>query len=75
MIRFDTKKDYEKYCKEQEELIELIKENKKYKSVLDEIREQLKKIKPDLDFEPWSVYKVSGEKLFDLLQILDKVKE
>lgn len=49
------------------------KENIKYKSVLDEIREQLKKIKPDLDFEPWSVYKVSGSKLFDLLQILDKV--
>ena len=45
------------------------------KSVLDEIREQLKKIKPDLDFEPWSIYKVSGSKLFDLLQILDKVKE
>ena len=43
--------------------------------VLDEIREQLKKIKPDLDFEPWSIYEVSGGNLFDLLQILDKVKE
>lgn len=38
MIRFDTNKDYEKYCKEQEELVELEIENKKLKSVLDEIR-------------------------------------
>ena len=53
----------------------LYEENTKLLSVLDEIREQLKKIKPDLDFEPWSIYKVSGDKLFDLLQILDKVKE
>lgn len=45
----------------------------KYKSVLDETREQLKKIKPDLDFEPWSFYTISGDKLFGLLQILDKV--
>lgn len=31
MIRFDTKKDYEKWCKEQEELIELEKENQQLK--------------------------------------------
>ena len=49
-------------------------ENQRLKQVLDEIREQLKKIEPDLDFEPWSIYKVSGNKLFDLSQILDKVK-
>lgn len=53
----------------------LLNKINKYEKVLDEIREQLKKIKPDLDFEPWSIYKISGDKLFDLLQILDKVKE
>lgn len=76
----------QKYYEENRQLKEKVKwykkENKhnqkiiiKDTKVLDEIREQLKKIKPDLDFEPWSIYKVSGDKLFDLSQILDKVKE
>lgn len=72
MIRFDTKKDYEKYCKEQEELVELEIENKKLKSVLDEIRELINK---QLGSNT-NITKYTDEMcLRHILEKLDKVKE
>ena len=74
-IKRTRKKQTQKKRKYKELLTNMQNSLTNKNNVLDEIREQLKKIKSDLDFEPWSVYKVSGGKLFDLLQILDKVKE
>lgn len=75
----ELKEDYSKLLETSKAYKKLLKTTmqKEHQAIktLDEIREQLKKIKPDLDFEPWSIYKVSGGNLFDLLQILDEVKE
>lgn len=35
------------------------------------IRLQLRRIKKDLDFDPWSTYRVSGDILFNIVQILE----
>ncbi|MBP3463813.1 MAG: hypothetical protein J6K45_04965 [Clostridia bacterium] len=40
------------------------------KQKLHELKFDLKTIKKDLDFEPWSTYKVEGNKLFDMATIL-----
>lgn len=38
---------------------------------IDKVKEKIFEINYDLDFEPWSVYKVNGEILFELVQILE----
>lgn len=43
---------------------------KREKTKNDKAIEKLKEIKTDLDFEPWSIYQVKGEILFDLLETL-----
>lgn len=41
----------------------------------DEAIEKLKEHKHDLDYEPWSEYKINGSILFDLVEILQGNKE
>lgn len=61
----------------------LFSENERLNAIIDDLEEKidkaiekLKEIKTDLDFEPWSIYQVRGEILFDLLKILgDKENE
>ena len=60
-------KKYHLCCIEQ-----LQQENTQLKSVLKEIREKLKEHKYDLDYEPWGIYKIQGNILFDLVKIIDK---
>lgn len=39
---------------------------------LDQIKLQLRYIKFDLDIEPWSIYKVDGSVLFEIINILER---
>ena len=62
--------------------IKLVDENKMLKrdnellnNTLIEIKKQLRKHKKDLDYEPWSEYKISGNILFKLVSVLEKVGE
>ena len=48
----------------------LLEEVWDYEKATNKIVDQLRKIKNDLDFEPWSIYQVDGNILFDLLDIL-----
>lgn len=41
------------------------------KQKLHGLKFNLKAIKTDLDFEPWSTYKVGGNRLFDMAVILE----
>lgn len=38
---------------------------------IDKAIEKLKEHKQDLDYEPWSIYKIDGNILFDLVNILE----
>ena len=49
------------------------KEIERLNKALLDIKEILKKQSISLDWEPWSTYQVSGQKLFDIAVILDKV--
>ena len=62
--------------------IKLVDENKMLKrdnellnNTLIEIKKLLRKHKKDLDYEPWSEYKISGNILFELVSVLEKVGE
>lgn len=62
--------------------IKLVDENKLLKmdnellnNTLIEIKKLLRKHKNDLDYEPWSEYKISGNILFELVSVLEKVGE
>lgn len=62
--------------------IKLVDENKMLKrdnellnNTLIEIKKLLRKHKNDLDYEPWSEYKISGNILFELVSLLEKVGE
>lgn len=57
----------------QEEATYMTKKAYDFFSALLDIKEILKKQSRSLDWEPWSTYQVSGEKLFDITVILDKV--
>ena len=53
-----------------EELDLIVNEIERLNNILNKEIEQLNKIKKDLDFEPWSIYQVDGNIIFDLLDIL-----
>ena len=55
------------------ELKQAKKEIERLNKALLDIKEILKKQSISLDWEPWSTYQVSGQKLFDITVILDKV--
>ena len=55
-------------------LRKLFEENIKYKKIIDKIKEELKKHKYDLDYEPWSIYKISGKILFDIVRMLEEIE-
>ena len=61
--------------KMEEEISERDEEIDKYREILDKIKEELKKHKHDLDYEPWSEYKISGNILFDIVKILEENNE
>lgn len=44
----------------------------KYRNKINKAIDKLKKHKHDLDYEPWSIYKVNGSILFDLVKILEE---
>jgi predicted RNase H-like nuclease (RuvC/YqgF family) len=48
----------------------LIDEDFKYKNKIDKLKNKLKEHKKDLDYEPWSIYKIDGKVLFDLVKIM-----
>lgn len=50
--------------------IKVMKMYEDYKLRIDKAIEKLKEHKHDLDYEPWSEYKVSGKILFELAIIL-----
>ena len=62
------------YVETEEKANELIYYINKQKEVLDKIKEELKKHKSDLDYEPWSEYKISGNILFDIVKILEEIE-
>ncbi len=53
----------------------LKKDNELLNNKLIKIKKTLKKHKNDLDYEPWCEYKISGNILFELVSILEKVDE
>ena len=53
-----------------EELDLIVNEIERLNNIINKAIEQLSKIKKDLDFEPWSIYQVDGNIIFDLLDIL-----
>ena len=66
------KRDDVEYWKK--EYLELSKQLEEKEIVLDKIKEELKKHKPDLDYEPWSEYKISGNILFDIVKLLEEIE-
>ncbi len=49
--------------------------NELLNNTLIEIKKLLRKHKNDLDYEPWSEYKISGNILFELVSALETVGE
>lgn len=49
-----------------------IEEQIKYTHKINKAIDEMKKIKKDLDIEPWSIYKIDGSILFELLKILEE---
>lgn len=77
MATIDLKlKTYEQLQFEVQKLITdkylLEQQLEQYKNIVKEVRKKLKEHKQDLDYEPWSEYKIKGKILFDLITILDK---
>lgn len=50
----------------------VLEELNKEKALYHNIRLELTQIKKDLDFEPWSTYKVAGTRLFNIERLLNK---
>lgn len=48
----------------------LYAEKKELQQRIDKAIEKLKEHKQDLDYEPWSIYQIEGNILFDLINIL-----
>lgn len=55
-----------------ERICQLEKELNEEKALNHNIRLELTQIKKDLDFEPWSTYKVAGTRLFNMVGLLNK---
>ena len=55
-------------------IINTYKQFQQRDKVIEEVIKKIKEHKEDLDYEPWSTYKISGKILFDTVEILTKYK-
>ena len=51
------------------------RDNKQLENIIKEAINKLKEHKYDLDYEPWSIYKIKGSILFELTETLNKGSE